>query len=964
MQVKCFFLTLTVLFSFLPLGFAQDSRPIVQLIYFRPSDIPPSPDVDAEINAMIKKAQRFFADEMERHGYGRKTFQFEADVDGNTVVHHVNGKLPIADYENSNHAWVQEIREQINIPNESIPVYMIERGQERIAVGRGCGEGSRSGAHIYCWGWTTVAHELGHAFDLPHDHRSSAYIMSYGLGTKDSLSQCHAEWLDVHPFFNDGQAAISEPTTVKMLSSSLAALPNTIRFRFEVTDPDGLHQAQLSSTYTGVSLLSCKSLSGESSIVEFITTGLTLEDKGVWLQIIDVHGNIKYESYSIDIADLLPPPEVVLIPDADLAAAVRKWLRLAPDDALTTHTMLNLRTLVAQDIGITDLTGLEYAHALTYLHLEGNPGLNNATLKSVLTGLTQLSELKLIKNRISDVSALAALTQLDVLDLRWNNISDISALAGLTRLTRLQLAANPISDISALAGLIQLTDLEFGGNSISDISALAGLTRLTRLQLAANPISDISALAGLIQLTDLEFGSNSISDISALAGLTRLEMLTLSGNSISDISALAGLTRLEILDLRNNDISDVAPFSDISALAGLTRLEILTLSGNSISDISALAGLTRLELLELRDNDISDVAPLLALNLRGTRWSITGLYLEGNPLSYASINTHIPALQAKGIEVKFDNVAHPALAEISGDAQEGAAGALLASPFVVEAQDERGQPMRDVPVTFTIHAGGGILSSTTTKTDAEGKARTFLTLGWTPSTTTIRATADGIPTYIHFTATATTLTDRLAEDVNGDGAVDVEDLLLVAASIGAAPAPGVMPNTDVNGDGVINNEDMLLVLAALEAAPAAPALNDTQWTVTSLQRWITEAKQRNITDATFLKGIAVLEQWLADLLPKEMALLPNYPNPFNPETWIPYQLAEPAEVTLRIYAVNGGVVRTLALGHQIVGIYHSRSRAAYWDGRNEQGERVASGIYFYTLSTGDFTATRKMLIQK
>ena len=915
MQVKCFFLTLTVLFSFLPLGFAQDSRPIVQLIYFRPSDIPPSPDVDAEINAMIKKAQRFFADEMERHGYGRKTFQFEADVNRNVVVHHVNGKFPIADYENSNHAWVQEIREQINIPNESIPVYMIERGQERITVGRGCGEGSRSGVHIYCWAWGAIAHELGHAFDLPHDHRSSAYIMSYGLGSKDSLSQCHAEWLDVHPLFNDGQAAMNEPTTVKMLSSSLAALPNTIRFRFEVTDPDGLHQAQLSSTYTVISLLSCKSLSGESSIVEFITTGLTLEDKGVWLQIIDVHGNIKYESYSIDIADLLPPPEVVLIPDADLAAAVRKWLRLAPDDALTTHTMLNLRTLVAQDLGITNLTGLEHAHALETLYLDGNPGLNPPTLKSALTGLTQLRRLEFKKSKISDISWLSGLTQLDALDLLWNSISDISALAGLTRLTRLRLARNPISDISALAGLIQLTDLEFDSNSISDISALAGLTRLTNLRL----------------------DNNSISDISPLAELTQLTYLLLSGNSISDISALAGLT----------------------------RLEILTLSGNSISDISALAGLTRLERLDLTDNDISDVSPLLALNLIGTSWDPTGLYLEGNPLSYASINMHIPALQAKGIEVTFDNVAHPALLKISGDGQEGAAGALLASPFVVEAQDESGRPMRNVPVTFAIDTGDGILSTTTTITDANGRAQTTLTLNWTPGTSTVSATAAGIriQSSVIFTATATVLPDRLAEDVNGDGEVSVEDLLLVAASFGTAPAPEVMPNTDVNGDGVINNKDMLLVLAALEAVPAAPAL-DTQWTVASLQHWITEAKQRNITDATFLKGIAVWEQWLADLLPKEMALLPNYPNPFNPETWIPYQLAEPAEVTLRIYAVNGGVVRTLALGHQIVGIYHSRSRAAYWDGRNEQGERVASGIYFYTLSTGDFTATRKMLIQK
>ncbi|RKU15994.1 hypothetical protein C6501_06055 [Candidatus Poribacteria bacterium] len=93
-------------------------------------------------------------------------------------------------------------------------------------------------------------------------------------------------------------------------------------------------------------------------------------------------------------------------------------------------------------------------------------------------------------------------------------------------------------------------------------------------------------------------------------------------------------------------------------------------------------------------------------------------------------------------------------------------------------------------------------------------------------------------------------------------------------------------------------------------------------------------------------------------------LLPNYPNPFNPETWIPYQLAKPADVTLTIYALDGTVVRTLSLGHQSVGIYRSKSRAAYWDGKNAQGEPVASGVYFYTLTAGDFSATRKMLIRK
>ena len=99
-------------------------------------------------------------------------------------------------------------------------------------------------------------------------------------------------------------------------------------------------------------------------------------------------------------------------------------------------------------------------------------------------------------------------------------------------------------------------------------------------------------------------------------------------------------------------------------------------------------------------------------------------------------------------------------------------------------------------------------------------------------------------------------------------------------------------------------------------------------------------------------------------VPEETSLLPNYPNPFNPETWIPYRLAKPADVTVSIYAADGKLVRTLDLGHQPVGLYESRSRAAYWDGRNALGEPVASGVYFYTLTAGEFTATRKMLIRK
>jgi sugar lactone lactonase YvrE len=103
---------------------------------------------------------------------------------------------------------------------------------------------------------------------------------------------------------------------------------------------------------------------------------------------------------------------------------------------------------------------------------------------------------------------------------------------------------------------------------------------------------------------------------------------------------------------------------------------------------------------------------------------------------------------------------------------------------------------------------------------------------------------------------------------------------------------------------------------------------------------------------------------LGDIIPAESALLQNYPNPFNPETWIPYHLSVENSVSVKIYSVSGQLVRTLDMGHKDAGIYASRSKAAYWDGRNGAGEAVASGIYFYSIVAGDYTATRKMTVTK
>ena len=203
----------------------------------------------------------------------------------------------------------------------------------------------------------------------------------------------------------------------------------------------------------------------------------------------------------------------------------------------------------------------------------------------------------------------------------------------------------------------------------------------------------------------------------------------------------------------------------------------------------------------------------------------------------------------------------------------------------------------------------------------------------------------------------------LTADVNNDGEVNIQDLVFVASNLGETGENAA----DVNGDEIVDIRDLIEVAGALDTPAAAPVLDPqtlSMFTAADVLKWLSEAQHLALTDPTSQRGIRFFEQLLTTLIPKETVLLPNYPNPFNPETWIPYQLANPAGVTLTIYAANGQMVRQMPLGHQSAGIYQSRIRAVYWDGRNAVGEPVASGIYFYTLTAGDFTATRKMLIRK
>ena len=203
----------------------------------------------------------------------------------------------------------------------------------------------------------------------------------------------------------------------------------------------------------------------------------------------------------------------------------------------------------------------------------------------------------------------------------------------------------------------------------------------------------------------------------------------------------------------------------------------------------------------------------------------------------------------------------------------------------------------------------------------------------------------------------------VSEDVNGDGVVNILDLVSVSANFGQTGEN----IADVNGDGIVNIVDLVKVAGEMGTAAAAPAAHPQTLeilTATDVRQWLTQAQHLDLTDATSQRGILMLQQLLAALIPKETSLMPNYPNPFNPETWIPYQLVKASDVKITIYDTRGMVVTQLELGHQPPGYYTSRSRAAYWDGRNTLGERVASGVYFYQLQAGDVSPVRKMLILK
>ncbi len=209
-------------------------------------------------------------------------------------------------------------------------------------------------------------------------------------------------------------------------------------------------------------------------------------------------------------------------------------------------------------------------------------------------------------------------------------------------------------------------------------------------------------------------------------------------------------------------------------------------------------------------------------------------------------------------------------------------------------------------------------------------------------------------------------------DVNQDGTVNILDLVLVGQNLGQKPPSD--PRADVNNDGQVNILDLVLVAECLgEKVAAAPTQIDTLASNTFsaeeiivVRRALKELEAMPEKSQNVKVAIQFLRTWLtnANQSVTETKLLPNYPNPFNPETWIPYQLAEAGDVSVKIYDVGGRLVRTIPIGLKPIGYYLTRERAAYWDGQNEIGESVSSGVYFLQFVAGDFSTIQQIVILK
>ena len=680
-----------------------------------------------------------------------------------------------------------------------------------------------------------------------------------------------------------------------------------------------------------------------------------------------------------------------------LAEARRlKWLEFRGDRSLSELSSLknvkSLRRLVINHCGISDISGL--------------------------SELTQLQSLTLHDNSISDISPLANLKGLTHLNLEYNVIKDVSPLKGLPRLKELSLNGNVISDVSPLAELVNLEKLNLSNNAISDFSPLERLSKKIVIDGSINPgTAQLLSKGGpkiegpwlwvlvpgrtFFEIDPLAQASGGRVTESKVATDGAIEGQVV-GNNVWAFHKISPTNNnlnamLDALGVEKNNNGPKVVYGSVT-LQSPRKQETKLFAGSDDHHKIWLNGEVVQEHSDWRGDNYQVFSPvtlkqgknvlLVAINNYGdSRWN--GFFGFAADAEYTispagtrfSLSTeatqvevddtftlHLSAADITDLagwqtDIRFDPTVLKVDSVTEGSFLTEGGGRTYFQRGTIDNTTGRIKGLSSLRISEGGVNGEGTLLSVRFTAIANGESRVSMRNFQVGSSTgeTISATPPEILITVEVPEPVFP-----AYDVNEDGVTDAMDAQLVVTALGQKPPDN--PRTDVNGDGVVDGKDLILVAEHLGegTAPAAPSNVELPPGVTleMVEYALDVLRAADDGSLTFQRGIENFEQLLALFIPEKTALLHNYPNPFNPETWIPYQLAEPTEVTLDIYAMNGVLVRRLALGYQPAGIYQYRSRAAYWDGKNEVGESVASGVYFYTLTAGDFTATRKMLIMK
>ena len=610
-----------------------------------------------------------------------------------------------------------------------------------------------------------------------------------------------------------------------------------------------------------------------------------------------------------------------------------------------------------------------------------------------LAGLTGLKELYLATNKISDISPLAGLTGLTRMHLAENNILDVSPLAGLTNLKWLHLEGNDISDISLLAGLTQLEWLNLAHNDISNISPLAGLTHLEWLNIGRNKISDLSPLDGLRENIKLSwFGNpafpkggpkiegpwlwvvlpntrlNNDTDLLAEASggtVTEVGVAThgaTAGKSVGDSVWTShklppsGHNNIEAMLKRK--IPNAVIYGSVS-LHSPRRQETTMYVGS----LRAKAWLNGTLIHQYRNqtgtDDYTNFYPVTLKQGRnvllvaagtldngyfgfepGTQYTVSmgvGYIFSQTPIHIGDTFTldiraeDITDLAGWQFDITFDLAILEAINVSEGDFLKTDGGTTFFQGGSIDNASGKITGLSAARLSTQGVSGTGVLLQVRFKAKSAGETELTLDKFQFGS-----VTGDSIPAGPH--EIRITVEERLTTgDVNRDGVVSILDLILVAQQLGRRVSPDSA--VDVNGDGVVSILDLIRVAQGIAGSPTAPAAGTGSVDAAMIEAWIAEARLADDGSLAFKQGIENLEALLHSLIPEETALLANYPNPFNPETWIPYQLAESAEVTLTIYDINGQLVRRLEVGASGSG-YISESNSCSLLGRTEPAWRI------------------------